>query len=362
LALAGRTSTKDVNRVVARVLTTERVPELGASLSEGVVSAGHVDVVGDVLRSCEPALRDLLVSEGAWIARRAAVLTPQQLRRELGAEVRELEADGGMAKLERQRRACRLRSWVDRDGMWCFHGQFDPETGLKLHQRLVTTTEQLFAQAVPADAPDYPIERQGFLRARALVAMVSGRGAAVGGPELIAVVDATGLGGTDVDATGATTTDVDGHGHVHGRGNGQATIDWGLPVELPLRVLHDLFGVASIHAVVVRNGVVLHAPGTLDLGRTTRLANRAQRRVLRALYPTCAILGCEARFELCKVHHVVWWEHGGATDLDNLLPLCSRHHHDVHDGGWQLKLAPDRQLTVTYPNGTTQTTGPPQRR
>ena len=126
LARAGRTSTRDVNRVVERVSTTNRVPELGASLSAGAVSAGHVDVVGDVLRSCEPAVRDVLASEGAWIARRAAALTPQELRRELGAEVRQLETDGGMARLERQRRACRVRSWVDRDGMWCFHGSSTP--------------------------------------------------------------------------------------------------------------------------------------------------------------------------------------------------------------------------------------------
>ena len=328
-----------MNRVVERVSTTERVPELGASLAAGAVSGGHIDVVGDVLRSCEPAVRDLLLSEGAWIARRAAVLTPKELRRELGAEVRQLETDGGLARLDRQRRACRVRSWVDRDGMWCFHGLFDPETGVKLHQRLVATTEQLFAQTVPADAPDDPVERQGFLRAHALVAMVNGNGAALGVPEIVAVLDATA---------------PDAHGH--------PTIDWGLPVELPARVLHDLLGVAHIHPVVVRNGVVLYAPGALNLGRSTRLANRAQRRVLRALYPTCAIPGCEARFELCKIHHVIWWDDGGLTDLDNLLPLCSRHHHDVHDAGWQLKLTPDRHLTITYPDGTTQTTSPPRRR
>jgi hypothetical protein len=82
---------------------------------------------------------------------------------------------------------------------------------------------------------------------------------------------------------------------------------------------------------------------------------------LRGLYPTCAIPGCQARFDRCKLHHVVWWEQGGATDLANLLPLCVRHHHSVHDTGWQLTLTADRQLTIAYPDGTTQTTGPPRR-
>jgi hypothetical protein len=107
----------------------------------------------------------------------------------------------------------------------------------------------------------------------------------------------------------------------------------------------------------------VHAPGQLDLGRTTRLANRAQRRALRALYPTCALPGCQVRYDACDIHHVIWWEppHLGPTDLDNLLPTCSRHHHAIHDRGWQLELTPDRTLTVTYPDGTRVTTRPPMR-
>ena len=56
------------------------------------------------------------------------------------------------------------------------------------------------------------------------------------------------------------------------------------PGRRPQRVLAELAGDADVTAVVVRNGVVLHAPGELNLGRMTRLANRAQRRALRGLY------------------------------------------------------------------------------
>ena len=101
------------------------------------------------------------------------------------------------------------------------------------------------------------------------------------------------------------------------------SVDWGLPVEVPHRVLAGMVDDGDQHAVVVRNGVVLHAPGELELGRTTRLASRAQRRALRALYSTCAIPGCPVRFDRCKLHHVVWWRHGGRTDLENLLPVCA---------------------------------------
>ena len=107
---------------------------------------------------------------------------------------------------------------------------------------------------------------------------------------------------------------------------------------MPHRVLAELMGEGEVHTVAVRNGVVIHAPGQLDLGRTTRLANRAQRRALRALHSTCAIPGCSVRYDRCKLHHIIWWRHGGRTDLDNLLPVCTHHHSKIHDAGWDISL------------------------
>ena len=123
-----------------------------------------------------------------------------------------------------------------------------------------------------------------------------------------------------------------------------------------------MLGQADVHTVVVRNGAIVHAPGRLNLGRTTRLANAAQRRALRAIYPRCAIPDCPVRFDLCKVHHVHWWRHGGRTDLENLAPVCVRHHTAIHDEGWIIEVGPDRTLTLTLPNGEVMTTGPPKRR
>jgi hypothetical protein len=62
-------------------------------------------------------------------------------------------------------------------------------------------------------------------------------------------------------------------------------------------------------------------------------------------------------FEHCQIHHVTAWERGGSTNLANLLPLCSRHHHLVHEGGWQLTLQPDRTITLTRPDGTVHHNG-----
>ena len=126
--------------------------------------------------------------------------------------------------------------------------------------------------------------------------------------------------------------------------------------------LYDLAGQdGDAYAVVVRNGVVIHAAGQLDLGRSTRLANRAQRRALRGLYSTCSIPGCSVHYNRCKLHHIIWWRNGGRTDLANLLPICAHHHTRVHDAGWNLTLGPNRELTIRFPDGTIRNTGPPNR-
>ena len=90
----------------------------------------------------------------------------------------------------------------------------------------------------------------------------------------------------------------------------------------------------------------------LDAGDTVRYANRKQRRALRAMYRTCAFHGCDTGFDRCEIHHMTPWEHGGATDLLNLIPICSRHHHVVHGVGWSLALEPDRTLVIHQPDGT----------
>ena len=252
-------------------------------------------------------------------------------------------------ELERQRRETSLSTWVDDEGMWNVRGRFDPVTGLRLAARLDNVVETLFAEKVPESCPPDPVARQKHLRALALVRMVEGGiGAGVGRPgrpEFVAVIDiAAGPG-----ATGEPTS-------------GGLEVEWPIPIEVPHRVLLDLLGEADTTTVVVRNGVVLHAPGELNLGRTTRLANRAQRRALRGLYRSCAIPGCTVGYDRCKLHHIIWWRHGGRTDLDNLIPVCSHHPHKIHGAGWNIELGANRELTLTLPDGRIHNTGPPHRR
>ena len=81
------------------------------------------------------------------------------------------------------------------------------------------------------------------------------------------------------------------------------------------------------------DGEVLH------LGRSRRLASRAQRRALRLRDTTCTFPGCHQTRHL-DAHHITPWSVGGLTDIEGLALLCRRHHVLVHEGGLRLVRAP----------------------
>jgi hypothetical protein len=103
---------------------------------------------------------------------------------------------------------------------------------------------------------------------------------------------------------------------------------------------------AGIHRIVVKGQSEI-----LDFGRDERLFNRAMRRAIRFRHGhSCAVRGCGRR--ITHTHHEKWWEDGGETCIDNGLPLCSYHHHLVHDGGWQIMWDPvTGVVTLEGPRG-----------
>ncbi len=340
LAEAGRTSLRHGQEVLKRAETTEAMPSFGASLAAGNVSGEHVDVLTRALRQLEPAVRPRLIEAAPTLVGVAEQSTADEFARSVRAEARRLERDGdGLDRLERQRRAIRLNSWIDKmSGMGRWSVTLDPATWATLEVRLDAQVEAMFHVAHPEGCPSDPFEKQAYLRALALLALLNGDGAGVGRPEIIVVED-----------------------HTNPQPDGRPSIDWGAEVDRPREFLDELRPRARQYAIRVSNGVVIDAPGELNLGRTTRLANRAQRRALRGLYATCAVPACRVRYSRLKLHHVIWWEHGGASDLDNFLPVCEQHHQKVHHSGWLVSLGPNRELTIQLPDGQVMSTGPPKR-
>lgn len=343
IADASRSSLNTASRVRERSRTLEHADGFDDALSSGSIVTGHVDELTKAAKRLDDdEQRAALFERSESLVADAERSTIEQFRKVLGREVTSIQRDDGMERLERQRRAVSMSSWTDDDGMWNLRARFDPLTGVKLSNAIDRTLKAVFAERTPETCPSDPVQKQKHLRALALVRLVDGERdvARAGVPEFVAVID--------VDQPAEP---------------GAPSVDWSIPVEVPARVLAEMVdaGAATAIGVVVRNGVVVHAPGEMNRRRAARHASRDQRRALRAMYRTCAIPGCATHFERCKIHHIVWWSRGGLTDLRNLLPVCVHHHHKIHDSGWNVTLDGQRRLTVTLPDGTTMTTGPPTR-
>jgi hypothetical protein len=334
LAKASKSSASRAGRVRSRKKAADDVPELGDALGQGDTTGERLELVGRALEGLSPSEQAKVKARGAELARAAANASDREFRQLLDRIVAAAREDDGLERLARQRRATRLRWWTGADGMWNIAGSFDPASGAELEGRIRNAVERLFHDATPEDCPTDPLERQQFLAAMALLALSEGRGQS-GAPDVSVVID---------EQTLRT-----------GRHHDDTILDVGLGrFGLPIETIRRWACIGSITPVIT--GADGHR---LLMGREIRTANREQRRALRVLYRTCAL--CDVPFDHCQVHHVSWFTLGeGRTDIDNLLPLCTRHHHRVHEGGWLLDLAPDRTLTVTRPGGVTSTHGPPR--
>ena len=86
----------------------------------------------------------------------------------------------------------------------------------------------------------------------------------------------------------------------------------------------------------------------LRLGRKQRAFSSAQRIIVEDRYGgRCARPGCE-RARGLHLHHHVHWEDGGASDVDNALPLCGRDHRLHHHGLLDIVGDPARPDTITF--------------
>ena len=95
----------------------------------------------------------------------------------------------------------------------------------------------------------------------------------------------------------------------------------------------------------------------LKIGRLFREPPAWMLRQLRYRDRECVFPGCGAR-RFTHAHHIVWWRHGGSTDLDNLLLVCSFHHKLVHEYGWVVRHDEDGTVRWLRPDGRSHLAGP----
>jgi Domain of unknown function (DUF222)/HNH endonuclease len=96
---------------------------------------------------------------------------------------------------------------------------------------------------------------------------------------------------------------------------------------------------------------------TMYEGRARRLATDAQRREVMRRDRHCRFPGC-TNVTFTNVHHVIPWEPGGKTDLDNLALMCLHHHRVVHSDGWRMSGNPNEELHIVGPTGRAMVSRP----
>jgi hypothetical protein len=95
----------------------------------------------------------------------------------------------------------------------------------------------------------------------------------------------------------------------------------------------------------------------LDQKRVRRSPTAAQRIEIARRDKGCRFSSCSF-VDFTQVHHVVPWILGGETNLSNLITLCGRHHHAVHELGWSMKGNADGVVTFESPHGHRMTSSP----
>ena len=95
-------------------------------------------------------------------------------------------------------------------------------------------------------------------------------------------------------------------------------------------------------------GIFNKYTGTIVVGRSQRKIPKRLRKRLVARDRGC--IGCGAHQQICQVHHIVPWTHGGQTTYENTCLLCWRRHRvRVHQHGEEITRHANGRHTLAPP-------------
>jgi hypothetical protein len=298
-------------RWIAAAHALEGLPELSAALEGGELG---IDKVVELCRFATPEIETRLI---AWAQKVSCAAVRQRADREVACPIQEV------------RDAIASRSYAgwyyDEGRRYGFRGDVPAADGAFVERALRRRAERI--QVLPGE------EGAAFDDARmadALVALASEAIAADPDPDRATVVIHT-----QTDAEGRPrAAEIDGGPAIH--------------PETAARLL-----CTSRTQEVVEDA----AGDVVGVGRMSREPSAWMVRQIRHRDRECRFPGCGAR-RFTEAHHVVWWRHGGRTELSNLVLICSFHHRLVHELGWRIRREADGQVEWFLPDGRRYRAGP----
>ena len=328
-AVAGKLSDRGARKAAKRARLLEDLPLLGASAVAGTALTENLDAVATARHRLrhDPGWVRSFDARDATIASKAVAYRPAKFAKWITG-VTDAISDAGGTDATVERDANRVRTWQGGDGRVHASVNLDTETGARFLHALDAQTKSLAARRKLAGETFHLDDHH---RALAFDELFTGVNAGYGRANINLVIDEATLTKGPHPGTQAYTSN-------------------GFHPSLPTirRYLCD----ATITPVTLTSGGL-----PLNVGRTRRTASHAQRAALATIYPTCA--WCDVPIDHCQIHHITFWENGGTTDIQGLIPLCSRHHHQVHEGNWSIRLDADRNLHIIRPNSQTWAIKPP---
>ena len=307
---------------LARLIDNREYPDLAAAVDSGAASAAQATVIvrylDEKVKTCEPELVQRMESaatEFALGAETRAPLTPEQLKRLMRAWFAEEDPESAALTAEQLHEA-RECSYVELDdGMVKFIALLPPDMAAIVMQLLDAHASPRVCFVDEDEARDATVDTRlrkqkaadAFVMAFSVTAKTkhaSTQGGAA--PTLLVTAKASEL---DKHALGAAAVArLDRTGEI-------------VPASVAARITCD----GAVQAAITDdNGNVL------KLGRSQRLFTPAQRRAITSKYRTCQAPSCDIPAVWSEIHHVRSWQDGGGTDVENGIPLCNFHHHEVH--------------------------------
>lgn len=307
------------------------MPLVAAAFADGQISATKARMLADAAKVApEHFARDEEMLLG-----HARNLRVDHLRRSLAFWRAQTVPDDEAARTAKQHDDRHVSLSRTFQGTWRLDGTLTAEDGEILHDALTRMARARYkAEQAAAKAAGQTVRSTaGQRRADAIVelarmCLANENGTSLNVPSVTAVIDVTRL-------MNAATGPADLVGHT---GAGSP-----LTAEAARRLTCD----AHISRIITGP-----ASAPIDLGTTARLPSPAQRRALAVRDGGCAFPGCDRPPGWCHAHHIDHWSRGGTTDVDNMVLLCSHHHHRVHEGGFGVRRRDGGTLEFTRPDGS----------